>query len=160
MNYRLNKLALYAVLLLVLVAIAIFGYTLIGAPTDEDRNDDVTQVPGQVEVNGRSIQAKHQFKQGTHTIAGTVDMPTPCHRLIAEPFFTDESRQEVELRFTTSVEGDVCAQVITPTRFKVDFEAPEQARITGTWNGGTAGLNLVPVAPGEDLADFDVFVKG
>jgi hypothetical protein len=163
MNYRLNKSALYGVLLLVLLAAGIFGYTLVSAPTttelivEEDSTDVVSDTPASVP---QAIVAQHQFVGGMHTIAGSVDLPTPCHNLLTEPFFVGEDTSTVEVRFTTSVVGDVCAQVITPARFKLTFEADENATITALWNGRPAELNLVPVPEGANLDDFEVYVKG
>lgn len=159
MNYRLNKKALYGVIVLVLLVVGLFGYTLISAPTSEapEKTDDT---PVGTNVEQRTISAQHQYRDGVHTIAGTVTVPSPCHRLLAEPFFIDESKERVEIRFTTSVEGEVCAQVVTDARFKVTFEAPEQATVSATWNGAAATLNLVPVAPGTNLDDFELYLKG
>lgn len=161
MNYRLNKTALYGVIALVVAAALIFGYTLISAPTDEQTaGEDPTSEQPMSNREERTITAQHQYVEGLHTVAGIVDMPTPCHQLIAEPFLLGEDAGQAEIRFTSSVEGDVCAQVITPARFKVTFEAREDVSMSATWNGAPATLNLVPVPDGEDLDDFEVYVKG
>jgi len=108
------------------------------------------------------IQAKHQFKEGIHTIAGEVDLPTPCYLLETDSFV--EVREPAEDRatvlFTTVNESDICAQVITPVRFKEVFGAGEDAEIVATWNGKPVHLNLIEVSPDEDLDLFELFIKG
>jgi hypothetical protein len=165
MNYRLNKTALYVVLIVVLLAALVFGYTLVSAPTEIDSMPADSTLVDEESQNGgstvtRSITAQQQYMDGIHTIAGTIALPTPCHRLLTEPFFIDEGRTQVEVRFTTLLEGDVCAQVVTDARFKISFEAVEDATISALYNGDPATLNLVPVEPGTDLSDFDIFIKG
>ena len=69
-----------------------------------------------------TFTAKHQYRGGAHIIAGETDMPTPCHIL---DWGVIAGEEIVIIDFTLSTEAEACAQVITPTRFKVKFEAPE-----------------------------------
>lgn len=163
MNYRLNKTAITIVIILLIGAIGVFAYTLISSrgqegpaavSTEEENAQNDTTAPA------ITITAKHQFKDTKHTVAGSIDLPSPCHRLLAEPFFVGGNTGTAEIRFTTSIEGEQCEQVVTPARFKVTFEAPETAAISATIDGKDAILNLVPVPKGENLDDFDIYVKG
>lgn len=155
MNNRINKTAIALAVLLVLSAIALFTYTLVSAPTTQEPEElSNTQTPS----TERVITAQHQYRGGIHTIAGTVDLPTPCHKLVVEPFFTTPN-EVVELRFTTTVAEEACAQVITPTPFKVTFEAPETVRIGGMLDGDSVRLNLVPVGPDSSIDD-GLYIKG
>ncbi|PIR38006.1 MAG: hypothetical protein COV34_02875 [Candidatus Zambryskibacteria bacterium CG10_big_fil_rev_8_21_14_0_10_42_12] len=121
-----------------------------------EENDDT-----QIEDSGVLITAKHEFSDGTHVVAGEVNLPTPCHILNVNPVVTrGTDPDQVIIEFEVTTQAEACAQVITPTRFKVDFEAEKDAEITATWNGMRADLNLIPVAEGESLDDFEIFIKG
>jgi len=107
-----------------------------------------------------TITAKHQWKDGVHTIAGETDMPTPCHLLEWETFVAESFPEQVSINFTLGTQADGCIQVITPTRFRVEFQASERASINATLNGEQIVLNLIEVGPDEDLDDFELFIKG
>ena len=106
------------------------------------------------------ITAKHQFKNGTHIIAGEVDMPTPCYILTTEARVAESMPEQVTIDFVAQTSGEMCAQVITPDRFKSEFKASQQAVIKATWNGQPVELNLIPVGADEDLINFEIFIKG
>lgn len=109
----------------------------------------------------RIITALHQYSKGKHTIAGEVELPTPCHVLNQNVTFKSIDPEIINIDFvTTTKDENLCAQVLTSTRYKIDFVASETASVTATWNGAPAVLNLVPVAAGESLDSFDVFIKG
>ncbi len=156
MNYRLNTRALLIVGVLVLIAIGLFAYTLVSAPTQETQPPEV-ETPAAV-VEERLITAQHKFEAGIHEIAGMVDVPSPCHTLVAESFLL-ENDTVVEVRFSTLLEGEECPQQIDEVPFHVTFEADEGVAIQATWNGTPVRLNLVPLAPGEEL-DVELYIKG
>ncbi len=125
-------------------------------------NNDVTptgQVQGETEEK-MTITAKHQFKNGKHIIAGDIDLPTPCYVLDSKVNVAESAPEQVTLVFTATTQGEVCAQVITTERFKLEFQASEQANISATWNGKPATLNLIPAGANEDLNNFELFIKG
>lgn len=127
------------------------------APRD---SETVQNAPSETAEAPMRIIAKHQFKDGLHIVAGEVSVPTPCHSLDAQARALSPASSQISINFTTATQGDICAQVITQARFKVEFDGPENAQISATWNGKPAVLNLIPVAAGEDLVDFDIFIKG
>lgn len=118
---------------------------------DSDNDDSDTAIPAH-----ERITAKHQYKDGNHIIAGEVNMPTPCYILNVSARVAGE---QVTLDFVSETNGDVCAEVITTERFKVDFSAGENAVIKATWNGQPVELNLIPAGANEDLVNFEIFVK-
>ena len=107
-----------------------------------------------------TITAKHQFKDGTHIIAGELNMPTPCHILDWETLIAESFPEQVTINFNLSTQAEVCTQVITPTRFLVEFQASEEASIRATLNGERAELNLIEAGPDENLEEFELFIKG
>jgi len=165
MNYRLNTPAIIIVVLFILLAAGLFGYTLMKSK-DAKIAEETPTVQPQPETNNlpdraRIITAKHDYTDGVHAIAGEIEVPTPCDRLTAETFFVEGNKRNVELQFKTTNESEgECVQAVTPARFKVEFEAPEDAAISATLDGEGIVLNLVEVPEGEDLDSFSEFIKG
>lgn len=158
MNYRINTKVISLVTILFVVVIGLFFYSFVTAPTSTEVVETAS-TSNQTFTEEKLLTARHQFVDGVHTIAGTAEVPTPCHRLVAEPFFTNTEKTEVEIRFNTLLEGEECPSEPFDAGFRVTFEAPEGARLTATWNGSPARLNLVPVQAGENLED-PAFIKG
>lgn len=155
---------------LIVIAVVIVGVVLLttgGTTETPGPNGTTTDDQQQVEDNQdqRRITAQQQFNadEGVHIVAGEMDLPTPCHVLEHDVEVQGEGENaEAVINFTTRMEDDdqACAQVITPQRFKVTFEAPENTDITATLNNEDVTLNLVPVPEGENLEEFEVFMKG
>ena len=156
MEYRINTRVVTVVAVLIIIAIGLFAYTFVSAPTPEDvpvaTSEPTEQVPDRI------ITAKHQYVDGIHTIAGMVTVPTPCHRVLADPYLLPDG-VTVEVRFSTLLEGEACPAQPTDVPFRVTFEAPENATITVLWDGAPVRLSLVPVAQGESLDDV-LYIKG
>ncbi len=113
------------------------------------------------------ITAKHQYKpaspaggNGTHIIAGEANSPTPCDILTTDARIAESFPEQVTLLFNSKNSGEICAQVVTSNRFKIEFQASENATIKATWNGQPVELNLIPVGANEDLTNFEIFIKG
>ena len=120
----------------------------------DEEIDDALDLPQQ------TITAKHQFADGKHIVAGEIELPTPCHILGSSVQIAESFPEQVFINLTSSTQAEMCAQVITPARFKVEFEASEEARIKMTLNGEPVTLNLIDADPGEDLENFELFIKG
>jgi hypothetical protein len=160
MNYRINTRVVIGVALLVILVTGFFIYTLVSAPTEVSFENFEEETVSEETVEQEAVlTAKHQYKDGIHTIVGMVQVPTPCHRLITEPYFIEGGTSTVEVRFSTFLEGESCPSELFETPFSVSFEASEDATITATWNGVPIRLNRVPVGPDEVL-DANVYMKG
>jgi len=157
MNYRINTRIIILVAALVVVAIGLFTYTLVSAPSSDELPIVNEQKPEDA-VPERIISARHQYVDGIHTVAGKAQVPTPCHRLIADPFLL-ENNTVVEVRFSTFLEGAECPASPMDAPFRVTFEAAENVTMQATWDGAPARLNLVPLGPGETLDD-ELYFKG
>jgi len=104
-----------------------------------------------------SIKARHQFKDGVHTLVGEVLVPTPCHTLEAEVLIRESFPEQVTIVFSiVSTEAELCAQVVTPAVFAESFEASEEALITATLDGEAVFLDLIQTA--EDLGELETSV--
>ncbi|MEX2514948.1 MAG: hypothetical protein WD335_02340 [Candidatus Paceibacterota bacterium] len=110
------------------------------------------------------ITAAHQYNEdeGVHIVAGEAEIPTPCHLLTYDVSIAESLPEQVSINFASEVDDPdkVCAQVISTQRFKVTFEASEDASISATYNGKDVELNLQEVGPGENLEEFEVYTKG
>lgn len=134
--------------------------------SSRDKNPELAQspdkeVPGTVlSEDAFRINAKHSFKNGKHIVAGEVEVPTPCHSLSVDTIFRESNPEQVTLVFSAKSDADVCAQVISSRRFKIEFNAEQNASIKATFNGKEAVLNLIEAGQNENLEDFDIYLKG
>jgi len=78
---------------------------------------------------------------------------------LTEPFFTGDGASQVEIRFSTLLEGEECPSEYFEVPFRVSFESQENVDISATWNGDPIRLNLIPLMPGETLED-ELYIKG
>lgn len=155
---------------LIILALVVVGIVLFTSTSTTQTNQPQTNQPteattteGTDQDDGRRITAKHQYnsEDSMHIVAGEVDVPTPCHQLTTSVDGTATSSSvTINFQAQRADEGEMCAQVITPRRFKVTFEAREDVEIQATYDGNPATLNLVPVPEGENLEEFEVFQKG
>jgi hypothetical protein len=106
------------------------------------------------------IEGKHFFINGVHTIVGEIVMPTPCDLLTTEARIAESYPEQVTFNFTVLNTTDVCAQVVTSQRFKVEAQASKDANLTATFMGVPVALNLVEAAVGETPEEFELFIKG
>lgn len=106
------------------------------------------------------IDAKHFFQNGTHTIVGEMQMPTPCDLLNWNTRILDGKPQSVIIDFTVVNHTDTCAQVVTTQRFRVSFNADEHAVIQATLEQRKIDVNLIPAKDGETPDDYELFLKG
>jgi hypothetical protein len=106
------------------------------------------------------IDAKHFFKNGTHTLVGQILMPTACDLLNWGSDVAGVAPEQVTVKFDVINNAETCAQAITQQRFKVEFTASETATIKATLEGRAVELNLIPAGPDESPDDFELFIKG
>lgn len=105
-----------------------------------------------------AINARHQYKNGKHIYAGVIDLPTPCHTVSVEAVSTGAGKYT--LKFTTKTTDEVCAQVITPRPFRVEFAAPKNITVGATVDGRPVTLNVLEVREGEDIDKVQFNDKG
>ncbi len=116
---------------------------------------------GELQVTAKTVvTAKHAFRNGEHIIAGEIPLPTPCHILESSAALS-EDKKNIMLTLASSVKtGEMCAQLITPARFKTSTKADKSAAITATLNGQSIVLNLIEAGANDDLDDFELYIKG
>ncbi|MCR4283913.1 MAG: hypothetical protein NUV64_01155 [Parcubacteria group bacterium] len=160
-NKRINIILAVVIILSVVVVSGIVFWSWWSGRTANVVEEPLPQAETPLKAPEKIITAKHQFKDGTHTIVGEIDMPTPCHLLDWDVIIAESFPEQVTINFNSIYESrDVCAQVVTPQRFKVTFEASENAVISATLDGKKIILNLIEALKGEDLDSFELFIKG
>ncbi len=150
-----------AVVVFVILIAGMFGYAYLKqkelTTVDKEVPQDVLPDPyGSI----TRIDAKHFYQNGKHTIVGEIPMPTQCDLLEWDAAVAESAPEQVTIKFTVINNSDSCPSVTTPQRFKVEFEASEEAKMSAELNGRTVELNLIPGAPGETPEDFELFIKG
>ncbi len=114
------------------------------------------EIPQDQEVFERTIDVKHQYKDGKHIFAGTLEVPTPCHFVEA----TINEGEVSELNLEVKDSGEICAQVISQANFYVEHEGPENMLFVGRLNGEMVNLNQFHIDSDIDINDVDIFMKG
>jgi hypothetical protein len=145
-----------------LIAAAFAVFVFVRGTLTEPQTDDVRgAVPADEQKEPLVIlTAKHAFRDGMHTIVGEYDLPSPCHILDTRAVVSPDGKN-VTVDFTvTAPSGEMCAQVITPTRYRVQFTAPENANISARVNGAPVILSLIEAGPNEDLENIELYIKG
>lgn len=100
-----------------------------------------------------SINAKHQYKNGKHIYVGMIDLPTPCHTVSVEAVSGGDNK--FTLQFTTKTTDELCAQIITPRPFRVEFAGPKVVVVDATLNGEAITLNVLEIKEGQDIDKVD-----
>ncbi|MCA9357662.1 hypothetical protein KC902_00185 [Candidatus Kaiserbacteria bacterium] len=157
-----QKTIILIVTLFVLIIIGMFSYAhlkkveLEAVPTPSEEE----QAPSVPYPNITRIDAKHYFIDGVHTLVGEIEMPTPCDLVESSALVMESYPEQVMVDFTVINNADICTQVITAQRFKVAFQASENASIKAVFMGREVTLNLIPAAAGETPDEFELFIKG
>jgi len=144
--------------LLVTIVVGMFTYTWLA-------KNQVAEVPTMTEEVPRPaptarIDATHFFRDGVHTIVGSIMVPTPCDLLTYESQVAESMPEQVTFAFTTINNSEMCATVVTEQRFLVTATASEMATLRATLNGMPVELNLVPASLDETPESFELYFKG
>jgi hypothetical protein len=123
-------------------------------------------VPGNKLVNEEipygieRIDAIHFYRDGVHTIVGSLLMPTPCDLLEVSHSVAESMPEQVRFEFTVLNTAGKCPQVATEQRFRVDVIASAAASMRATFMGNPVVLNLIEAESGATPDDFELFTKG
>jgi hypothetical protein len=155
------------ILVIVLFAIIIAGMFMY-AFLKKSELETVNNVPSEVMIedsvvpyaNITRVDAKHYIKDNKHTLVGEIIFPTPCDLLEAEATVMESFPEQVTIDFSVINNTDICTQMITAQRFKVDLTASIDATFQARFMGRDIELNLIPAAADESPDDFEIFIKG
>lgn len=129
------------VLIVVVILIAILAWVIIGGseptPAPEPDPEPVATLP-----LPDKLVANHYFNEGTHTIEGTMQLPTPCHTLGNEVMIAESFPEQVTVHFQVNAGEGLCTQVISDKFYQVTFQASGAASIAATLNGNPIELEF------------------
>lgn len=97
------------------------------------------------------IKVLHQYKTGAHVYVGELELPTPCHSIEAESVVLESYPEQVQVILSTKEGEGICAQVITPKKFKVAFQASKEASVNVSLNGGAVRFEVGEAPPSLNL---------
>lgn len=167
-NQNKNKVAWIVWIIIVLIG---GGWFYFGRGKGEPgRGAAENGAPAAEEEEMITVHAKHQYKNGIHTYAGTFPLPTPCDTLRAEASpvrssvsngaSVDKTDNKVVIALTIVKSDQICIQVITDKPWQVSFEAPQDVSVELTVKGKAAKLNVFEVGANENFEKFMVEPKG
>jgi hypothetical protein len=126
-------------------------------------------VSGQATSNQQeqTIDVRHQYVNGLHTYAGSIDVPTPCDMLSSKVVADGTDPTTGIAKFTlvfgsvsgTSNPASTCAQLITTRNFKLSFTGAQNAVVNATLDGQPVILNVFELQPGQDI-NSSIYLKG
>lgn len=146
----------YGIIVLVVLAALVLGYGILRS-TFTNTTPTATSTEQLPAEEMRIVTAKHQYKEGVHTFAGEIVMPTPCDALSWTVATTTDTAQ---IAFTTTSPAEACAQVITSQRFKVSFRGSASTTAQATLDNAPVRLNIIEVGSEENLDNFEIYIKG
>jgi hypothetical protein len=159
-------------IMLGIVVVAIIGFVVISfqrdtldtaIKIDTASTTDWASAPAapSVKVSEKTVvTAKHAYRNNEHIIAGEIPLPSPCHILESQATVAPD-KKEVFIVLTSSIKGaETCAEKVTPARFKLNIKAAKTAIFRATLNGQEVTLNLIEAGEGENLDNFELYIKG
>jgi hypothetical protein len=144
--------------LLVLLTVSFYGYEfvfkkpLVESPTANEQDDLLRPM----------MDVKQQYKNGTMTFVGNIDLPTPCHTFTADIAPSNSDNYRIDITTIAHKEGVVCAQVITPREFRVStpVTSPDTALFTLFVNGIEHTINAFEIPSDANIDDYKLELKG
>lgn len=115
------------------------------------------------------IDVRHQYKNGTHTFAGLIDLPSACYSLTPKIGITapaaplagqTAANALINIDLTSKDSGAACAQVVTPTFFKTSIAGGSKYDLKGTLNGKEIRFNIFEIGADENIDAMNPYIKG
>jgi hypothetical protein len=82
-----------------------------------------------------AVTVNHYFDNGSHSLEGTLTLPTPCHTLSYTVDIAKSLPEQVTVHFVTKPGEGLCTQVLSDKFFRVVFNASADASISATLDG-------------------------
>ncbi len=143
--------------LIVVVIILISTYEYNKNKQEIINNQREQSIQNEIQRPSVTINVKHQYKDGKHTMVGLVELPTPCDNLSTK---IEKREFETILDINYSSDSEICAQVITEKYFRISFEGNMDDNIIARLNGEIINLNIFDIDPNKDIDEVEIFNKG
>ncbi len=134
------------IIALIVIILVIVGFILwrspLHAPSNTENNATTT---GSVMGDETSVITANHFydpKTSTHTLEGSITLPTPCDSLSYTVATDGSSDTDITVAFTSVSTTEICTQVLAQKVFHVAFVGAENATIHATLNGQARELQL------------------
>ncbi len=121
-----------------------------------DRQDIANEI---IQKPEKTVNVKHQFKDGVHTYIGTIELPNPCYLPLKTNLNSSENEMIIEINYSLNQEA-VCTQQIIEEGFKISFEGQKNESVLATINGELVNLNIFEINPEDDIEEYEIFIKG
>lgn len=148
-----KKTILILVLVSIIIAAIVFMIKARIAEAPTPRDEAIQQDEKRY---AKTIDVKHQYKDGEHNFVGKIEVPTPCYVAIANVI----NSKPAELRIETKDSGEICAQVISDAVYSAKFKGDKNQKFIATLNGEPVNLNIFEVDEDQDINSVDIFIKG
>lgn len=126
----------------VLVGLLVIGGLAYWSLSGKEETSVLTPVEEATSTEPTAITVNHYFDKGTHTIEGTMTLPTPCHTLTTNATVAESAPEQVTVAFVTTPGTDICTQALADKFFRVSFYASKEAVISATLNGKPLRLDF------------------
>ena len=140
--------AIVVAIIVILLVITGIIFSLKSKGVDPADNQNAQEVVG-LNEGKIVVPAKHQYKDGTHRIIGTIELPSPCHSYSAE--VEGGIVPNVAITILNPPEDRQCAWVIVQRDFDVSYAGPQEAIFTISINGEPASFNMFEIDPNDDI---------
>jgi hypothetical protein len=137
----------------IIIGIIIIIIGIVVLATDKDSHDELDKYDTDAQFMER-LSVQHAYRDGKHTIYGSIASPTPCHTLEID---SRNEENDVYIDMVLREEESICDNILTSKPFIYSFEASEDANFIATYNGNDVILNILEIKEGEDV-DLDKFI--
>lgn len=121
--------------LVVIVAVYYFFFSQEVVAPVSDIPVELVETQDPIQTTPQSITIQHSFTKGTHTVRGTIVLPTPCYTLGTEVEMSSSTPSVATIFFSSGDPGGMCIQVIDERPFEVTFKAADSTAVRGVLNG-------------------------
>lgn len=124
------KFWLFGLALVILLVLAyVFFSRTVEAPAPAPVQSEEVVEGAQDVVRDTSLVISHTYAKGTHTVTGTVVLPTPCYDLTTAVTVSSSTPEVATIVLATADPGGICIQVTDDRDFSVTFDASADAQI-------------------------------
>ena len=121
----------------VIILLVVVGVTFFAVRTGKESPPKFTNTK---EVVIPTVTLKDSYKKGTHTYAGSLSVPTPCHTVSATIAVTPGTPDAVRIDVTAPPDEGMCVQLVTTKTFSLTAKAGSDATVGVYVNGTLAPL--------------------
>lgn len=137
-NTYMNNKTIIGIIVALLVVLGLAWWSLSDRSNSnkEGEVDNNTSVLGdQQSAPSGSLTVNHYFSDGSHTIEGTITLPTPCHTISHDVLVAESFPEQVSIALVTKPGAGLCTQVLADKFFRITFNASKDAVIRATLDG-------------------------